>query len=70
MICPRCCDVPFVKLEKRIETKDYGAGFFRVILRYGFMEDIDVPAAHATLLHHTTQKSVTFCHIVQASASN
>ena len=33
--------------EQRIETKDYGAGFFRIILRYGFMEEIDVPAALA-----------------------
>ena len=31
----------------RIETKDYGAGFYRIILRYGFMEEIDVPAALA-----------------------
>ena len=29
----------------RIETKDYGSGFFRIILRYGFMEEINVPAA-------------------------
>jgi hypothetical protein len=38
--------LPLLKpMEKRIETKDYGAGFFRVILRYGFMEEIDVPVA-------------------------
>lgn len=41
-------DVPFVKSEKRAELKEYGAGFYRVILRYGFMEDINVPA---TLSH-------------------
>ena len=35
--------------EKRLETKDYGAGFFRVVLRYGFMEEINVPAALAQL---------------------
>ena len=29
--------------------KDYGSGFFRVVLRYGFMEEIDVPAALAQL---------------------
>ena len=33
--------------DVKIETKDYGAGFFRIILRYGFMEEIDVPAALA-----------------------
>jgi KUP system potassium uptake protein len=37
-------DVPYVASEKRTEVKDYTAGFFRVILRYGFMEEIDVPA--------------------------
>ena len=37
-------DVPYVKAEKRAEVKDYTAGFFRVILRYGFMEEVDVPA--------------------------
>ena len=28
---------------------DYGSGFYRVIIRYGFMEEIDVPAALAKL---------------------
>jgi KUP system potassium uptake protein len=26
---------------------DYGSGFYRIVLRYGFMEEIDVPAALA-----------------------
>ena len=42
-------DVPYVASEKRLETKNYGAGFYRVVLRYGFMEEIDVPAALAQL---------------------
>jgi KUP system potassium uptake protein len=37
-------DVPYVPLEKRIETKDFSAGFYRVIIRYGFMEEVNVPA--------------------------
>jgi KUP system potassium uptake protein len=45
LLTVRIEDVPYVPMEKRIETKDYGAGFFRVILRYGFMEEIDVPVA-------------------------
>ena len=49
LLTVRIEDVPFVPDEKRIETKDYGAGFFRVILRYGFMEEIDVPSALAEL---------------------
>ena len=33
--------------ERRIEIKDLGAGFYRLILRYGFMQETDVPAALA-----------------------
>ncbi|RIX31553.1 potassium transporter Kup [Sphingomonas edaphi] len=47
LLTVRIEDVPFVIGDRRIETKDYGSGFFRVILRYGFMEEIDVPAALA-----------------------
>ena len=38
-------DVPFVKEGKRTTTEDYGDGFFRVTLHYGFMEEPNVPAA-------------------------
>jgi KUP system potassium uptake protein len=36
-------DVPYVKPAKRIEAQDIGEGFYRVILHYGFMEDVDIP---------------------------
>ncbi len=49
LLTVRIEDVPYVTGEKRLETKDYGAGFFRVVLRYGFMEEVDVPAALAQL---------------------
>jgi KUP system potassium uptake protein len=49
LLTVRIEDVPYVRTEKRLETKDYGSGFFRVMLRYGFMEEIDVPAALAQL---------------------
>ncbi len=42
-------DVPYVPAEKRVTTTDYSAGFFRVVLRYGFMEEVNVPAALADL---------------------
>ncbi len=45
LLTVRIEDVPFVIGDRRVETKDHGAGFFRIILRYGFMEEIDVPAA-------------------------
>jgi KUP system potassium uptake protein len=49
LLTVRIEDVPYVIAEKRLETHDYGSGFYRVILRYGFMEEIDVPTALAQL---------------------
>ena len=36
-------DVPHVAPKKRIETHDAGNGFYRVILHYGFMQEVDIP---------------------------
>ncbi|MFL6773451.1 MAG: potassium transporter Kup, partial [Sphingomicrobium sp.] len=36
-------EVPHVPLEKRVEIHDAGHGFYRVILHYGFMEEVDIP---------------------------
>jgi KUP system potassium uptake protein len=36
-------EVPHVPVEKRIEVHDAGHGFYRVILHYGFMEEVDIP---------------------------
>jgi KUP system potassium uptake protein len=49
LLTVRIEDVPYVPLEKRVEQRDYGSGFYRVVLRYGFMEEIDVPSALAQL---------------------
>jgi KUP system potassium uptake protein len=49
LLTVRIEDVPYVVPEKRLEVRDYGSGFFRVVLRYGFMEEIDVPTALAQL---------------------
>jgi KUP system potassium uptake protein len=40
-------DVPHVAAADRAETADAGEGFYRMVLRYGFMDEIDVPAALA-----------------------
>ena len=40
-------DVPFVAEERRIEEGAIGGGFYRVVARYGFMEEPDVPAVLA-----------------------
>ena len=55
LLTVRIEDVPYVAEQKRLETKDYGSGFYRVVLRYGFMEEIDVPAALAQLKDIGTQ---------------
>jgi len=39
--------VPHVSDENRVETEALDEGFYRVILHYGFMEEIDIPAALA-----------------------
>jgi KUP system potassium uptake protein len=37
-------DVPHVPAEKRLELHGADGGFYRVILHYGFMDEVDVPA--------------------------
>jgi KUP system potassium uptake protein len=36
-------EVPHVRPDKRIELHDAGEGFYRVILHYGFMQEVDIP---------------------------
>jgi KUP system potassium uptake protein len=36
-------EVPHISPEKRLEVHDAGDGFFRVILHYGYMEEVDIP---------------------------
>jgi KUP system potassium uptake protein len=36
-------DVPQVSPERRAEFHPEGHGFYRMVLHYGFMEDIDIP---------------------------
>ena len=38
-------EVPFVDQEDRIEVLDLSENFYRMVLRYGFMQQADVPAA-------------------------
>jgi KUP system potassium uptake protein len=38
-------DIPHVGAEERAEVEPLGQGFFRLTLRYGFMEEPDVPEA-------------------------
>ena len=52
-------EVPRVDAADRTEMVDLGAGFHQVVLRYGFMEDIDVPRALATEVAPTLGVDVT-----------
>jgi KUP system potassium uptake protein len=38
-------DSPRLQGEERAEVEELGEGFYRVLLRYGFMESPDVPSA-------------------------
>ncbi len=38
-------DVPYLEPSERLEVENLGEGFYRLTLRYGFMEETDVPAA-------------------------
>jgi KUP system potassium uptake protein len=37
-------EVPHFPAEKRLEINSAGEGFYRVVLHYGFMDEVDVPA--------------------------
>ena len=43
--------VPYVDASQRLDVKDSGNGFYRVILHYGFMEEVDIPRDLARMEH-------------------
>jgi KUP system potassium uptake protein len=38
-------EVPYVPVERRVELRSLGKGFYRLLVRYGFMDAPNVPAA-------------------------
>jgi KUP system potassium uptake protein len=38
-------DVPYVEAKDRLDCKELGSGFYRLTLRFGFLEETDVPDA-------------------------
>jgi KUP system potassium uptake protein len=42
-------EVPYVSEEDRIGTRELGGGFYRLLIRYGFMQEIDIPAVLRTI---------------------
>ena len=47
LLTVKIADEPFVREQDCIQHDDLGQGFHRMIIRYGFMQDPDVPAALA-----------------------
>ena len=47
LLTVKIADVPFVPQGERVKLEQLGHGFHRLVLRYGFMEEPDVPAALA-----------------------
>jgi KUP system potassium uptake protein len=45
LLTVRIEDVPYVEEQRRFELKELGSGFFRLIVRFGFMEETDIPSA-------------------------
>jgi KUP system potassium uptake protein len=44
LLTVRIQDVPYVPEAKRVETMEYGSGFYRMIIHYGFMEEVNIPS--------------------------
>ena len=47
LLTVKIADEPYIAEQDRIVHDDLGQGFHRMIIRYGFMQDADVPAALA-----------------------
>ncbi|HVQ08541.1 MAG TPA: potassium transporter Kup [Allosphingosinicella sp.] len=47
LLTVRIEDVPYVEEEKTFHLDELGSGFFRLIIRYGFMQETNVPSALA-----------------------
>jgi KUP system potassium uptake protein len=47
LLTVKIADEPYIAEADRILKEDLGQGFHRIVIRYGFMQDADVPAALA-----------------------
>jgi KUP system potassium uptake protein len=45
LLTVKIADEPYVEDDKRVKLEDLGKGFHRMVLKYGFMQEADVPAA-------------------------
>ena len=51
LLTVKIADVPYVDDAHRIWLDELGHGFHRMVIKYGFMQEPDVPAAMATVVH-------------------
>ena len=51
LLTVRIEDMPYADDEQRLKLEDLGQGFWRMVIRYGFMEEPDVPAALSRVTH-------------------
>ena len=49
LLTVKIVDVPYVEQDTRCKLEDLGEGFHRLVVKYGFMQEADVPAALAQL---------------------
>jgi KUP system potassium uptake protein len=49
LLTVKIADMPFVEEDTRCRLEDLGDGFHRLVVKYGFMQEPDVPAALARL---------------------
>jgi KUP system potassium uptake protein len=45
LLTVKIADVPYVEEDTRIRLEPLGEGFHRLVIKYGFMQEPDVPAA-------------------------
>jgi KUP system potassium uptake protein len=43
-------DIPHLDVGKRVDVDELGEGFYRLCLRHGFMEEVDIPAAMSKVM--------------------
>lgn len=49
IVTVRVAEIPYVDQAKRLEVLDVGKGFYRVIVNYGFMDEVHIPQELAGL---------------------
>ncbi|NNM75693.1 potassium transporter Kup [Sphingomonas sp. ID1715] len=49
LLTVKIADVPFIEQETRCQLEPLGHGFHRLVIKYGFMQEPDVPAALAQI---------------------